>query len=511
MDIREVGKNLGIRHNVSFRVIDSRTGKVVSTHKGHNAATNSLLVGIGHYLKGDGVLNQGWSMLSAYVPRYISLGTMGLLNQEEDENGLPAGIGERSYVGHVYGELTDSQLESIGKRLANSSEDETEDAELVPVDGRSLISDEDAELLRYIDYLTHAPGFGADGYDPNLNNGRKLEGLGPMFADRAYASENLDDLLANKISYKKTNGVYYGSTHVNHMFKNGSLQPAELVFQCSLGVWISDDESDATSTSGHWSEADQDKYVLTVKNIPQNDDDIVLSGRYVSDGVRIYLYPPDGGLPATVQARWDIFESSGDSWWRIVNPGSFEIQPNRKCPAKTINCELISPSFPRAQISFRDVVPEMEAEFPKTIDVIFSAMISTGALAQFREPGKDYVFITEAGLWAQRDWISGGDNGLLAGYRIAPQNNENWDMSVPENRRILKDQIIKVKKNQVVQVIWKIQLGGIDQFEGIESLYPSYNRMKWEEWVEPDSELEWWEYPGANGSSGVSWIPWGTT
>ena len=43
-------------------------------------------------------LNPGFSMLSNYVPRYISLGTMGLINQEQDSYGLPAGIGD-SFAG----------------------------------------------------------------------------------------------------------------------------------------------------------------------------------------------------------------------------------------------------------------------------------------------------------------------------------------------------------------------------------------------------------------------------
>lgn len=297
-------RHIAINHNVKFVVRDEMTNKVVSIHEGHNAATNSLLTGIAHYLTGDGVLNQGWHMLSSYIPKYISLGTMGLINQDADEFGYPAGIG-----------------------VIAGSEDK-----------------------RFNDYIKQCPGYGADGYDVNLNNGRKWLGLGPTFANR-------------------------GSESV-------------------------------------------------------------------------------------------------------------------------INCELISESFPRSSISFREIVPETESEFPKTIDVVFSAMVSTGALAQFREPGNDYVYITEAGLWSRPDWVDSGDNGLLAAYRIAPPNSLNWGMTTaditddaaleylkskgvdnpspsqiqnikPEfaayNREILKKQIIRVNKNQVVQVIWKIQLGGLEQ------------------------------------------------
>ena len=313
-------KHLSMNHNVTIVVRDAATMKLVTAHVGHNAATNGLLTGIGHYLAGDGILNQGWHMLSSYVPKYISLGTMGLINQEEDEIGLPAGIGV--------------------------------------VDGD--------ELTRFEDYMLQTPGYGADGYDGNLNNGREYLGLGPVFADR-------DDK--------------------NH----------------------------------------------------------------------------------------------------------------------TINCELISNTFPRAQISYREIVPEVESEFPETIDVVFSAMISVGALSQFREQGKDYLFITEAGLWSRQDWVQGGDNGLLAGYRIAPTDRINWGMtpdSVNEsaiadyeskygeitgdkqkvvadyNRDLLKRSIIRVNSNQVVQVIWKIQLGGLEQLIGVEDIYGQSGKLYWYKWDE---------------------------
>ena len=84
-------RRLDVKHNVTFNVYDEATGKLVSHHEGHNASTNSLLTGIGHYLAGDGIFNQGTDLLSLYVPRYISVGTMGLYSQEEDAEGLPAG------------------------------------------------------------------------------------------------------------------------------------------------------------------------------------------------------------------------------------------------------------------------------------------------------------------------------------------------------------------------------------------------------------------------------------
>ena len=306
-DVLRISKEMSLEHNVQIRVLDKATGKVDSVHEGHNAATNSMVLGIARYLTGDGVLNQGWDLLRNYVPQYISLGTMGLVSQEEDENGLPAGVG-------VYEGL----------------------------------SEED----NFIEYMKTVPSYGADGYDKYSNNGREYFGLGPAFDNR----------------------------------------------------------------------------------------------------------------------------------------------PNQ---SKTVNCELINASYPRVRVSYREVVPEAKAELPETVDVVFSAMVSTGALAKFREDGKNYVFITEAGLWSRPDWVEGGSNGLLAAYRIAPPDTGNWDMTVPENREMLKKEIIKVNRNQVVQVIWKIQIGAIQQFntdlirdklKWIQyDLNPGYgNLQKWPGWQGPN-------------------------
>lgn len=401
--IKAAAKNLRTEHNVSIRVLDSKSGKVISSHIGHNAATNSLLVGIAHYLTGDGVLNQGYHMLNYYIPKYISLGTMGLINQDEDENGLPAGIG-----------------------VSEGSEED-----------------------RFVDYLLQVPGYGADGYDPNLNNNREYFGLGPVFADRD----------TSKIV---TETIQLGDINLDGVVNNADI----LMFADYLAgnVKLTDKQLLAADVN-------QDGEI--------NCSDLALITQCVSGEITL---------------------------------GTVEYRPSI---APTINCELISDSFPRVQISYRDIVPETESEIPQTIDVIFSAMISTGALAQFREPGKDYIFITEAGLWSKRDWESGGDNGLLAGYRIAPPNKQNWAMTAesvsddyaitylkdqgidnptedqiqsikPEiaqnNRQILKQNIIRVGPNQVVQVIWKIQLGGLEQLGGLSDLYPSGSVKRWVDW-----------------------------
>lgn len=286
----QIGKNLGIKHNVSFNVIDQSSGKIVQHHQGHNMATNSMLVGIGHYLAGEGVLNQGYEMLRYWVPQYISLGTMGLGSQDEDpDTGLP-----------LY----------LGSNDLNYSDQER------------------CEL-----YMDQYPGYTADGYDDGkFNNNRPIYrafndgtmmncyGLGPLYKDRA------------------------------------------------------------------------------------NTDDV-------------------------------------------------------------IDCELISSTCRRSKISYREVIPETHAEHPHTIDVIFTAIISTGQLQEFRRGDSKYIFITEAGLWSVQNYIYGGTNGLLAGYRIVPPNIDNWDMSNSNNRRILREEILRVGFNQVVQVVWKIQIGSLLDIE----------------------------------------------
>ena len=318
---------MAIEHNVSINVIDERTGRIVQHHEGHNAATNSMMVGIGKYLTGEGVFNQGYEMLRNYIPQYISLGTLGLYSQDQDSNGLPTGIGvDPSYT----------------------------------------------EEENFSTYMAQNPGYGADGYNINLNNSRTVFGLGYPFT-----------------SYSITKPYVIGDI----CMYNGAM------YEC------------IRSTYGRWNPL---------------------------------------------------------CWNALTDPS----EPHFG--------ELITPTFPRARIAYREIVPEQYSELPCTIDVIFSAMISTGALRQFRHGDNDYVFITEAGLWSREEWDNSGANGMIAGYRIAPPNKENWDMSDPANRNLLKRSIIRVGMNQVVQVVWKVQLGSIEQFGGISDFYHEYYNIQWE-------------------------------
>lgn len=415
MSILDTAKRIPFNHNVSIKVLDAFTGEVISSHTGHNAVTNSMLTGIGHYLTGDGILNQGWALLNSYIPKYISLGTMGLLNQEQDPaTGYPAGIGS-----------------------VNSDDIGT----------------------RYASYMQQVPGYGADGYDANLNNNRPFFGLGPPFADR----QNPDESLPSET-------LLIGDVNLDGVVNEADLQ---LLIDYTQGkVQFSEKQ-------------------LLVANVNKDPDGIV-------------------NCEDSLALQEAILKGT------TVELGS--IQYTQKY-IPTIDCELISTSFPRATISYREVIPETESELPQTIDVVFSALVSTGALAQFREPDKDYLFITEAGLWSRKDWVDGGDNGLIAGYRIAPPDSKNWYMSKESleghddaliqylkevehiedptsadltdearercaayNRDLLNKQIIRVGINQVVQIIWKVQLGGIEQLTGLDQIYTIDHTLKWINW-----------------------------
>lgn len=377
----DIGKNFAINHNVSFNIYDAITHKLKRHYEGHNSVTHSMLLGIGHYLLGDGTLNQGWDMLHTWVPKYISLGTMGLRSQACDEYGLPTDIGS----------------------------------------GESTSFEDDC-----IDYMNKFPGFGADGYDALTNNNREWFGLGPQFSDRT-----------NNGWFEQE---FYGSDQQNtgqsefvleHVVYTGSADKKPKVYFNATELVYG---TDYTFRNEPTENPDHSILVLQNESLGQAD---ILRIEYFDDNLIL---------------------------------------------TKSVDCELISPSFQRAPISYRTIIPETDAEIPKTIDIVFSAMISTGALKQFRDytiindetVQNDYIFVTEAGLWSSQEYKTRRDSetgkdipsggGLLAGYRIAPPNKDNWDMTVAENRELLRQSILRVGYNEVVQVVWKIQLGSVEDF-----------------------------------------------
>ena len=478
----DILKRLDVKQNVTIRVIDEPTGKVVQEHVGHNAATNSLLTGIAHYLMGDGVLNQGQDTLSMWVPQYISLGTMGLTSQVSEE------LSDGSIVPMALGYTP----------VAPESATEKE-------------KDLNAKL-RFTEYINQTPGFGADGYDENSNNDREWFGLGYPY----------------------------------------SLKPNAL--------------TQDFYTSGNT------EYVLTSIPLTQSKDSII----------SVTVYPDHDGIPGVINQ--DIHDTSvvrsvlsvrdyniginNDNQWVLSLPKGAEYTGRiaviyMVASSDAANCELIQaevdknnnivPLTLRSKISYRNMIPEFQSEVPNTLDVIFSAMVSTGALKSYRGDN-DYIYITEAGLWSNPIYSDSGDNGMLAGYRLMPSDDEilpvatiqeftgdgktaaftfeqtaisidavtlndvpttdynldtatnqivfnsipaqgvaisvtyvyeitdTWkDMSVKENREKVQRGILRVGINQVVQVVWKLQLGGLQQLNGLRYLYPSqYPEEVWE-------------------------------
>lgn len=462
MNPLDIIKRLDVKQNVTIRVIDEPTGHVVQEHVGHNAATNSLLTGIAHYLMGDGVLNQGSDMLSNWVPQFMSVGTMGLTSQAALDN-LPTGIG------------------------------------YTPVAPESATEEEKQlnEKLRFEEYINQAPGFGADGYDSNDNNNREWFGLGYPYSDKP------DKLVQDFYS------------------------------------------------------AGQDSYILSNPPITGDKESIisvtVYPGGVVNQDVR------DTSVARMVLSSEEYtVELSDDTY--ILKLTNGQLYSGRIAVIYTIysneaaNCELITSNVLRSKITYRNIVPEVQSEIPNTLDVIYSAFVSTGALKDYRSDN-DYIFITEAGLWSKPYYNNSGDNGLLAGYRIMPTDDEaaevdkqqrftgdgitsafaldetalgivsatidnvvvteynldmqtnqivftdtpdsgssilvvykttnSWkDMSNPENRRKVQENVIRIGKNQVAQIIWKLQLGGLEQLNGLRYIYPSqYPEEVWEVWA----------------------------
>ena len=464
-NILDIIKRLDIQQNVLIRIMDEATGEVIQEHSGHNAATNSLLTGIAHYLMGEGVLNQGKDTLSLWVPQYISLGTMGLTSQESEE---------------------------------------LEDGSIVPRDlGYTPVAPDDAtgsekylnDKLRFMEYINQTPGFGADGYDDNSNNNREWFGLGYPYS--------------LKPSAIKQDFYTWDGTATSFTL---STTPTSIV-----SVTLYPD-----------GEVNQDTSDTEVERIVLPDNTYSISG----DSINLDAYVTPSGTRVAVIYTYDSKDAA--------------------------NCELVMakidkynnivPLTERSGITYRDMVPEFNSEIPNTLDVVYSAMISTGALKEYRGD-RDYIYITEVGLWSNSTYNDSGDNGLLAGYRIVPSNFDvgedgveqqftgdgtrvsfvlnqtaldiisvtingtevinyaldkpnntlifatapasganiivlykttySWmDVGIKSNREAIQKSIIRLGVNQVAQIVWKLQLGGLEQLNGLRSLYEAQHQKE---------------------------------
>lgn len=544
-DPLDIIKRLDVKQNVTIRVIDEPTGKVVQEHVGHNAATNSLLTGIAHYLMGDGVLNQGSDTLSMWVPQYISLGTMGLTAQNSEE----ITVDGETYIVPA----------SIG---------------YTPVAPESATAEE-KELnakLRFSEYINQTPGFGADGYDGNANNNREWFGLGYPYALRP-ANLKQDFYDAGDTAYILSNAVSDASNIISVTAYPGRVVDQDIsdnsvVRQVLPSTEYAINQQTFTGT-GNITEFTLDNPGVMIYSVE-------VSVNSVEVPPTDYTFDPNTGTVTFVNGAPE--NKSVIVVKYTASQSVLVIQSKTTLTGRiaaiylidgvdAVNCELIDaklddsgnivPLSARSKITYRDLVPEVQSEVPNTLDVIYSAFVSVGALKDYRGDN-DYIYITEAGLWSKPYYNDSGDNGMLAGYRIMPSDDAvdilgtelrltgtgqavydlvdgagnalsilsidsitcdgdvipsdaytftmgldgtlltfteasvipaegstviiiyrsgdaagTWkDMSVEANRQKVQRSIIRIGKNQVAQIIWKIQLGGLEQLNGLRYLYP---------------------------------------
>lgn len=479
MDALEIAKRLNIKHNVTIRVIDEATNEVVQEHVGHNAATNSMLTGIAHYLLGDGTLNQGSDMLTTWVPQYISLGTMGLTSQESES---------------IYDDEDDHYEYIVPAALGTT------------LPAPSSATAEEKELnaqLRFTEYLNECPGFGADGYDDNNNNNRIYFGLGLPYDERP-ALKKQDFFSGNGISREFT----LSST------------PTKIV---SVTVYpdgvVNQDTHDKSITN---SVVPSDRYTL-------NNDTVILTGDITNvipppDGSRIAIIYEVEGDEAAVCELIDSDTTRSKISYRGLIP---EVQSEIPGTMDIIFSAFVSNGQLAKYRGDKDYIYITEAGLWSKPS--YSGGGDNGLLAGYRILPSDDII---APILVTDKFQSDGDtykfelhnyateiSSITCGdevidpryYTIIHENGQSWlvflideqfhppvgeliviyqyeddtwkDMSVPENRRLVQKSIIRIGPGQVAQIVWKLQLGGLEQLDGLRYLYPSqYPEDVWIVW-----------------------------
>lgn len=473
-NLLDIIKRLDIRQNVTIRIIDEPSGKVVQEHVGHNAATNSLLTGIAHYLMGDGVLNQGGDILTLWVPQYISLGTMGMTSQESEtievddvEYIVPAGLG------------------STPLAPSDASEDEV---------------NLNAEL-RFSEYINQTPGFGADGYDSNTNNNREWFGLGYPYTLKPDAlkqnfytwdgsattftlsekpleiisatlyplgtvDQDLSHTAVQRIVLPSTSYRITTGKKVQFDAYTGETLPAGT----RLAVIYTYESSDAVNCELVESKIENNVIVpvslrskITYRDmIPEYESaipstlDIVFS-TYVSTGAlkdfrgdRDYVYITEAGL-------WSkpYYLDGGDNGllagYRITPPEILDTEIREEFTGDGVTTTF----------TLRAIATEIASvNIPGEEVPAYSLNTDTNQI----------VFATAP-----------SDNSrVIVSYKTADTTDSWKDMTIPDNRKKVQRSILRVGINQVVQVVWKIQLGGLEQLSGLRYLYPSqYQEEVW--------------------------------
>lgn len=464
----DIIKRLDVKQNVTVRVIDEATGKVVQEHMGHNAATNSLLTGIAHYLMGDGVLNQGSDTLMTWVPQYISLGTMGLTSQNSEEIEV------------------DGVTYTVPSGLGYTPE--------APADATAEEKELNAQL-RFSEYINQTPGFGADGYDNNSNNNREWFGLGYPYSLKPDAlKQNFytwggaeQDFTLSETPIDIISVTLYPGGVVNQDSHNTSVDRKVLpssLYTVSGNIIHFDEYSDTTIPANSRlaviytfnnpaaancelisAKLDNGNIVplsmrskITYRDlVPEiqsevpNTLDVVFSAMVsvgsLKDyrGDNDYIYITEAGL-------WSkpYYSDSGDNGMLA----GYRIMPSDDEVLDIAMRQSFYGDGATSAFTFEEIAVE-----------IVSVTISGGPLPEYAlNTSTNQIVFSEA---------PAAGSTILVMYKTDNLTNSWKDMTIEANRQKVQRNIIRVGKNQVAQIIWKIQLGGLEQLNGLRYLYPS--------------------------------------
>ena len=474
----DILKRLDVKQNVTIRVIDEPTGKVVQEYIGHNAATNSLLTGIAHYLMGDGVLNQGSDTLSMWIPQYISLGTMGLTSQESEIITEGEGAEQVTYI--VPKALGSTP---VAPDYPESSEDEIE------LNAR----------LRFTEYINQTPGFGADGYDSNTNNNRLWFGLGLPYTLKPDALKqnfyNWDGTSDTTVTLSETpisivSITAYPGGEINQDSSNTSIERIEFtsnqysVTGDQVTLYARGDLTPITRVAIIYTyetpDAENCELVQAELNTYNNIVPTTLRSKITyRDMVPEY----QSEVPSTLDVVYSAMISTGalkayrgnNDYIYITEAGLWS-KPGYSDSGDNglLAGYRITPSgFENEEIGAEDVFTgdglQTSFLFTKTAIDINSVTINGEIIT-------DYYFDR---TYNQIIFNTAPADG--ATIYIVYKTTDSWmDMRIKANRQTLQKSILRVGVNQVVQVVWKLQLGGLEQLDGLRALYPAqYSEEVW--------------------------------
>jgi hypothetical protein len=488
-------------NNVTIKVIDEATGCVVQKHSGQNSVTTTLLEGIAHYLQGYGLDNQG-ALLKNHLPRFISIGTMGL-NGYKEENGNIIQLAQQFEIDnepvddintiHFPADIPTRKIVPLLSSIDGGDLLYCESTPTFPIP--ISIDDPDNSVFKIPkrNYFTYAPGFDADiRAEDRLweldNNERPVSGIG-----RPFAQHVADFVVGLDYVEPTTVRIQATSTATNLQVQSTAQFRVDDILRYRL--------ADGTvSTNSH---------TRVITNIDRNFNTITVAsgswGRALPIGTIIFIQTADGKENYRIQST-NNHACQQDENCTCSCPccSGHNLESSPVPTPLPLECELVTHQFNRAKIQARRAFYPLSrtdgmntAETIRSIDVVYTALISLGALQAFRG-NNDYIFITECGLWGNR-W-----NGekypnsslippllrnrykapadMLAGYRAFPAEwspqdltDNMWDTSFAGNQvlvtaaqryrrrmRQLQRSIPRVGKGQVVQVEWKIQLLALD-------------------------------------------------